>query len=588
MSRDQKTLLRCAIYTRKSSEEGLEQSFNSLDAQREACEAFIRSQRHEGWQAMAARYDDGGYSGGSMGRPGLKHLLDDVAANKINVIVVYKVDRLTRSLADFAKIVEALDAKGVSFVSVTQQFNTTTSMGRLTLNILLSFAQFEREVTGERIRDKIAASKKKGMWMGGLVPLGYDLEGRKLVPNRKEAELVSKIFALYVEVGCVRKLAERLDLEKIRSKVWLTRTGARLGGVAFARGALYDLLRNRLYLGEIRHRDQWYPGEHQGIVPRQLWDRVQTQLNSNLRKRRNRVREQASSLLTGLVEDEQGTKYTPSFTVKSGRRYRYYVSQLVIKNTVTRAGSGSTRVPAQELESRVIEMLVAFLKSDAEVFDGLNLAGEGPAIASRLVIAAKHLATRLGSMSSQELRDLLASVLWRITLHEDKIEIKIDSRTLRQQLDANGKIKSASAPVKNPAPPNLISLVVEAKRKRCGGEVHLVVPPSSSVVSEHPKLPLIKALARAHGWYEKVIQGKASDLRSLAREAGLTERYIGKVFRCAFLAPDIVDAILAGRQPLDLNFDKLCQDIPLTWAEQRERLGFDPLYTRRPRTSLVQ
>ena len=587
MSRDQKAVLRCAIYTRKSSEEGLEQSFNSLDAQREACEAFIASQRHEGWQPASARYDDGGYSGGSMERPGLKKLLDDVAANKINVIVVYKVDRLTRSLADFAKIVEALDAKGVSFVSVTQQFNTTTSMGRLTLNILLSFAQFEREVTGERIRDKIAASKKKGRWMGGLVPLGYDLEGRKLVPNPKEAELISKIFSLYLELGCVRKLAEQLDREKIRSKVWLTRTGARLGGVAFARGALYDLLRNRLYLGEIRHRDQWYPGEHEGIISRSLWDRVQAQLNSNLRKRRNRVREQASSLLTGLVEDEQGTKYTPSFTVKSGRRYRYYVSQLVIRNTAS-AGSGSTRVPAQELESRVIEKIVVFLKSDAEVFDGLSLADEGPAVASRLVIAAKHLAARLGSMSSSELRDLLASLLWRITLHEDKIEIKIDSRTLRQQLDAKGKIKSASVQVKNSAPPDLIGLVVEAKRKRCGGEVHLVVPPSSSVVREHPKLPLIKALARAHGWYEKVMQGKASDLRTLARDAGLTERYVGKVFRCAFLAPDIVDAILAGRQPLDLNFDKLCQRLPLSWAEQRKQLGFDPLYTRRPRTSLVQ
>jgi site-specific DNA recombinase len=588
MSRDQKTALHCAIYTRKSSEEGLEQSFNSLDAQREASEAFIASQRHEGWRAMPTRYDDGGYSGGSLERPGLKRLLDDVAANKINVIVVYKVDRLTRSLADFSKIVEALDAKGVSFVSVTQQFNTTTSMGRLTLNILLSFAQFEREVTGERIRDKIAASKKKGMWMGGLLPLGYDREGRKLVPNPKEAELVMKIFSLYLEVGCVRKLAERLDREKIRSKVWITRTGAQLGGAAFARGALYDLLRNRLYIGEIRHLDQWYPGEHEGIVSRPLWDRVQAQLNGNLRKRRNRVREQASSLLTGLVEDEHGTRYTPSFTVRRGRRYRYYVSQLVIKNTASE-GSGPTRVPAQELESRVIEKLVAFLRSDAEVFDGLNLVEERPAVASRLLTAAKQLATRLSSMPSQDLRELLVSFLWRITLHEKKIEIKIDRKGLRQHLEAKGKIKSASVPVKNPAPPSdLINLTVEAKRKRCGGEVHLIVPPSSGVSREHPKPPLIKALARAHGWYEKVVQGKAFDMRSLARDAGLTERYVGKVFRCAFLAPDIVEAILAGRQPQDLNFDKLCQNLPLSWAEQREQLGFSPFNTRRPLTPLVQ
>jgi site-specific DNA recombinase len=588
MSRDQRTATHCAIYTRKSSEEGLEQSFNSLDAQRESCEAFISSQRHEGWRVVATRYDDGGYSGGTMERPGLKRLLDDIAANKINVIVVYKVDRLTRSLADFAKIVEALDAKGVSFVSVTQQFNTTSSMGRLTLNILLSFAQFEREVTGERIRDKIAASKKKGMWMGGLVPLGYDLEGRKLVPSPKEAELIVKIFSLYLELGCVRKLAARLDRERIRTKLWTTRTAARLGGVAFARGALYHLLRNRLYLGEIRHRDQWYPGEHQGIVDRALWDRVQAQLDSNLRKRRNRVRERASSLLTGLVEDEHGTRYTPSFTVKRGRRYRYYVSQLAIKNRVSE-GVGPTRVPAQELENRVREKLLAFLQSDADVFDALGLAEERPAVASRLVTAAKQLAMRLSTMSSQDLRDLLSSFLWRITIHENKIEIKIGSQDLRQQLESRGKIKSAIVPVKNPvAPSDLINLTVEAKRKRCGGEVHLVVPPSSSVSREHPKLPLIKALARAHGWYEKVVQGKAFDMRSLARDAGLTERYVGKVFRCAFLAPDIVEAILAGRQPHDLNFDKLCQNLSLSWVEQREQLGFSPANTPRPRLSLVQ
>jgi site-specific DNA recombinase len=331
MTLEPKPIIRCAIYTRKSSEEGLQQSFNSLDAQRESSEAFILSQRQEGWQLVPTRYDDGGYSGGTMERPALKRLLADIEAHKVNVIVVYKVDRLTRSLSDFAKIVEALDARGVSFVSVTQQFNTTSSMGRLTLNILLSFAQFEREVTGERIRDKIAASKKKGIWMGGLVPLGYDLDRRKLVPNTKESVLVCNIFSAYLKVGCVSKLAVQLDQEKVRSKVWVTRTGVRLGGVAFARGALYSLLRNRLYIGEIPHRDQWYRGEHKGIVPHDLWDKVQAQLNSNLQTRRKCIREQASSLLTGLVEDAAGNRFTPSFTIRRGRHYRYYVSQLAIK-----------------------------------------------------------------------------------------------------------------------------------------------------------------------------------------------------------------------------------------------------------------
>jgi site-specific DNA recombinase len=517
-----------------------------------------------------------------MERAAIRRILCSMAST---IMIVYKVDRLTRSLADFAKMVEAFDARGVSFVSVTQQFNTTTSMGRLTLNVLLSFAQFEREVTGERIRDKIAASKKKGMWMGGLVPLGYDLKDRKLVPNPKEAELVSKIFSLYVELGCVRKLAQRLDREAIRSKAWITRTGTRLGGVAFARGALYHLLRNRLYLGEIRHRDQWYPGEHKAIVARSLWDGVQAQLNSNLRKRLNRVREQASSLLTGMVEDEHGTRYTPSFTVRRGRRYRYYVSQLAIKNTASEA-KGPTRVPARELESRVMERLLAFLKSDAEVFDGLDLAAEQPAVASRLLAAAKQLAVRLPSMNSQALRGLLASVLWRIILEENSIEIKISSMELRQQLESGSKITSASVRGKNTvAPSDLIGLTVEAKRKRCGGEVQLIVSPNSSVSPEQPKVPLIKAVARAYGWYEKVIQGKAFDMRSLARDAGLTERYFGKVYRCALLAPDIVEAILAGRQPHDLSFEKLCQGIPLSWVEQREQLGFSPASTHGPERS---
>ncbi|HWY21212.1 MAG TPA: recombinase family protein [Candidatus Acidoferrum sp.] len=443
MSLEHKPVMRCAIYTRKSSEEGLEQSFNSLDAQRESSEAFILSQRQEGWRVVPTRYDDGGYSGGNMERPALKRLLEDVEARKVNVIVVYKVDRLTRSLSDFAKIVEALDARGVSFVSVTQQFNTTSSMGRLTLNILLSFAQFEREVTGERIRDKIAASKKIRNVDGRLGTARLWLDGRKLVPSAEESDLVCKIFSLYLKLGCVSKLAVQLDREKVRSKVWLTRTGARLGGVAFARGALYALLRNRLYIGEIRHCDHWYPGEHKGVVPRDLWDKVQAQLNSNLQTRRNRIRDQASSLLTGLVEDAAGNRFTPSFTIKRGRRYRYYVSQLAIKNPPGQC-DGPTRVPAHELESRVIERLLAFLKSDSEVFDRLGEEGESPAISRNLVAAAKKLASRLPSLPSDDLRDLLAAFLPRVVIQENNIQGMISKNELRQLLDNGGKLLAAS------------------------------------------------------------------------------------------------------------------------------------------------
>jgi len=575
MNTDSKPVLRCAIYTRKSSEEGLEQSFNSLDAQREAGEAFILSQRQEGWRMLPARYDDGGYSGGTMERPALQRLLEDIQANKVNVIVVYKVDRLTRSLADFAKIVEALEARGVSFVSVTQQFNTTTSMGRLTLNILLSFAQFEREVTGERIRDKIAASKKKGMWMGGPVPLGYDLEARKLIPHPTEAALVRNIFALYLKLGCVLKLMAHLNRENVKTKTWVTKTGTRLGGAAFARGHIYYLLRNRLYIGEIRHRDRWHPGEHPGIVPRELWDKVQAQLNGNLRAHRNRARNHSSSLLTGLIEDAEGNRFTPSFTIKRGRRYRYYVSQHAIEDSAGEC-KGPTRLPAHEVETRVTERLQGFLKSDGEIFDGLSVTGDSPAMLKPLVVAAKRLAARLPSLSSDDLRDLLASFLQSIVIQDNNIQVMIRRSDLRQLLEHGDHLIAANLmPRRKPIrPAELICLTIEAKRKRYGGEVHLVVAPNSSVPIRHPRPALIKAVARGRAWYEKVLEGKVVNIKSLARETGHTPHYVRNVFACAFLAPDIVEAILEGRQPLTLKFESLYKHIPLSWAEQRQQFGF--------------
>jgi DNA invertase Pin-like site-specific DNA recombinase len=578
----------CAIYTRKSSEEGLEQSFNSLDAQREAGEAFVLSQRHEGWRTLPARYDDGGYSGGTMDRPGLKQLLEDVHANKINDIVVYKVDRLTRSLSDFAKIVETLDAKGVSFVSVTQQFNTTTSMGRLTLNILLSFAQFEREVTGERIRDKIAASKKKGMWMGGPVPLGYDLDARKLIPHPAEAELVRNIFALYLKLGCVLKLLAHLNRGNVKTKTWVSKKGIRLGGGSFARGHLYYLLRNRLYIGEIRHRDRWYPGAHPGIVPRELWDKVQAQLDSNLRTQRKRAREQSSSLLTGLIEDGEGNRFTPSFTIKRGRRYRYYVSQAVIQNSASQQ-SGPTRLPAHEIESRVTERLQAFLRSDAQVFDELSATAESPAVLHQLVAGAKKLAAKLSSLPADDLRDLLACILQRVIIEESNIQVMVRKSDLRELLEHGDQIIAASlVGLRKPLEQTeLLCLTIEAKRKRYGGEIHLVVPPNSMVPVRHPRPALIKAVARGHAWYEKVLEGKVADMRSLARETGLTPHYVRNVFACAFLAPDIVDAILEGRQPLTLKFEHLYKNVPLSWAEQRQQFGF-PQETRQGKSVLQQ
>jgi DNA invertase Pin-like site-specific DNA recombinase len=565
--------IRCAIYTRKSSEEGLEQSFNSLDAQREASEAFILSQRAEGWRILPAQYDDGGFSGGTMDRPALKRLLEDVNAGKVDVIVVYKVDRLTRSLADFAKIVEALDRKGVSFVSVTQQFNTTSSMGRLTLNVLLSFAQFEREVTGERIRDKIAASKKKGMWMGGYLPLGYDLRSRKLVPNQKEVAVVCKIFSLYLELGCVSKLAARLAREKVLSKVRITATGTRSGGCAFARGALYDLLRNRLYRGEIGHRGEWYPGEHDAIVPEDLWKKVQAHLTKNLRAHRNKIREQSSSLLTGLIEDTNGNRFTPSFTIKSGRRYRYYVSQVVIKNPGEHR-SGIRRIPATEIENLVGGRLRSFFASEGEVFDQLGFHRERPALIP-LLRAAKRLSARWTSLGFRDLGILLASLLRRVIISDDHIQILLSRTDLLRLLANAGEPLASEERTREPgAASDLVELKVDAKLKRCGGEVHLVIPSGADLMPARSNSSLLKAVARAHSWYQKVQNGQALGVRSLAGETGLTERYVRKVFACAFLAPDIVETILEGRQPRDLTFAKLTKNIPLSWVEQRQQFGF--------------
>jgi site-specific DNA recombinase len=566
-------VIRCAIYTRKSSEEGLEQSFNSLHAQREACEAYIASQRQEGWKVLPALYDDGGFSGGTMERPALKQLLEDVNNGRLDTIVVYKVDRLTRSLTDFAKIIETLDARNVSFVSVTQQFSTTTSMGRLTLNVLLSFAQFEREVTGERIRDKIAASKKKGMWMGGLVPLGYDLEQRKLVPNRKEAQLVSRIFHLYLELGCVSRVKQQLDLEGIRSKYWVSRTGSKYGGNRFSRGALYDLLRNRLYIGEIRHRKIWYPGQHAAIIPRELWDRVQSQLSTNSQARANGREGRSKSLLVGLLHDSDGNRFTPSHTVKNGRRYRYYVCQSVIRDPAVRT-KGPTRLPAHEIEQKVTARLCAFLRSDKDVFDQLRMPDDDAALIQGLVRASQDLSQRSNTMTPAALRPVLATIVRRVFVRESSIELVLSRASLRAFLMGKTKVSPAGE-THQQNPIDLIHLALETKLRRCGMEVRFVVPPDSVIATpRQPKPSLVNALARAHEWYGWVVDGEVSGATAIAHRTGLNDRYVSKVFRCAFLAPDIVEAIVEGRQPEDLTFEKLWRNLPSSWSEQRRILGF--------------
>jgi len=343
----------CAVYTRKSTEEGLEQDFNTLDAQREACLSYIASQKAEGWVPVPDAYDDGGFSGGTLERPALKRLMDDIKAGKVHIVVVYKIDRLTRALMDFSKLVEVFDQHGVTFVSITQSFNTTTSMGRLTLNVLLSFAQFEREVIGERVRDKIAASKKKGMWMGGNPPLGYDIQYRQLVPNKSEAKTVNYIFERYLALSNVIRLKQELDRDGIVSKILTYKNGQTVGGKPFSRGALYALLSNPIHIGQIRHRNKSYDGQHEGIISNDLWTAVQERLQQQASVYKGQKISREINLLKGLLFDAQGTPYTPGYTAKGKKQYRYYISQNLIQLRDHPDGLLG-RLPAHEIE-KVVE-----------------------------------------------------------------------------------------------------------------------------------------------------------------------------------------------------------------------------------------
>jgi site-specific DNA recombinase len=586
MSSNPRLSARCAIYTRKSSEEGLEMSFNSLDAQREACQAFIASQRQEGWKALPTLYDDGGFSGGSMERPGLKRLLEDVENGQVDTIVVYKVDRLTRSLADFAKIVEALDARGVSFVSVTQQFNTTTSMGRLTLNVLLSFAQFEREVTGERIRDKIAASKRKGMWMGGRAPLGYDVKDRKLVANQQEASLVNELYRRYLELGSVSKLKAYLDQQGIKSKKRVSVTGNHSGGASFFPGALYLILQNPIYLGEVRHRNDVYRGEHEAIIQRDLWDGVQAKLRSANQGRRNGIKANCSSLLVGLIQDTAGNRFDPSHTVKNGKRYRYYVWQ------ATAQGSDRQRkvirLPAYDIERQVSLRLQSFLQSPNDVMKGLALPGDRPELTHHLILAARKQAAEWSTAPPTAVRDFVRRVVRRVVVDGDKIDVETSRSELRASFTDN-RVGTSSRTVlqgQEASPDDLIRLSVEALLKRCGGEMRLVVSPDSPRPQEIT--PLVKAVVRAHRWREGVLTGEVPDRTVAAKRLDLNEEYLRRVLGCAFLAPDILEAILDGRQPADLTVKTLSRrNLPLDWAKQRAQLGFPPMRVTEPDKSEI-
>ncbi|SIN65714.1 Site-specific DNA recombinase [Parasphingorhabdus marina DSM 22363] len=532
---------RCAIYTRKSTEEGLEQEFNSLDAQREACRAYVMSQAHEGWQLDETIYDDGGFSGGNMERPALNALLGEVKAGNIDVIVVYKVDRLTRSLSDFARIVDVMDEAGASFVSVTQSFNTTTSMGRLTLNVLLSFAQFEREVTSERIRDKFAASKKKGMFMGGPIPLGYRLEDRKLYVEPDEAKTVNLVFETFLECGCMAAACERLERLGVKTKLRTYLDGRVVGGKAFTRGGLQHLLRNKIYRGMMVHKGKAWPGEHDPIVDEELWQKVQDRLDGNDGGGREGLRAKAPSLLNGLLKDEHGRRLVANHATKKTKRYRYYVTG---QDQNVKPDIQIMRIPAHDLETAVIDRLREFLTDQSELarhFDPEGL--------KQKIKAGEALASALHANSLQSVRETLQSIVSKITVAEEGIEI-----VLRRDWDW-GEATSE------------ITLNVKAVKISSGGETKLMIA-SSSNETIHVDEKLAMLLAESYLVREEIVGGRS--VAEIAAERNQTPQWVGKLLRIGWLPPQLVGQVLDGKKAANVTRRKLSQTAfrCVVWKEQ--------------------
>jgi DNA invertase Pin-like site-specific DNA recombinase len=560
----EKKPLRCAVYTRKSSEEGLEQDFNSLEAQREACEAYVRSQANEGWMLIDDRFDDGGFSGGNIQRPGLEALMKMVRDGQVDVIVIYKIDRLTRSLTDFARLAETFDKHGVSFVSVTQQFNTTTSMGRLMLNVLLSFAQFEREITGERIRDKIAASKKKGMWMGGNPPMGFDVIDRKLVINA-EAETVRRIFSLYLEEGTVPALLDRLATGDIRTtKRSIGSKGRTIGGKLFTRGHVYKLLTNPIYIGRISHKGSVHPGQHEAIIDLTTWAAVQQKLADNTQGARTRRRRavQREYLLAGLLVSERGNRFVPMHAAKGSRRYRYYVEELPRSKADHGARLEAVRLPAPEIEAATVATIAGFLRDGGELMR--QLADLSPDQARLAVRAASEVAGRVASRNSA-CDQVVKSLVKRVVFRRETLRVELNGSALRRALlgeqgtnnDPEGNRRDSDEP------DVILSLPIALKRR--GVQMKLVV--DGDRTERAIDLPLVTAVSRAHWWAQMLMTGGASSIEEIAEREGVGATYVGQLLPLGFMAPALVERVVSGTHPAELTAGGLIwkTDVPLRW-----------------------
>ena len=575
-----KVTLRCAIYTRKSTEEGLEQEFNSLDAQRESCAAYVMSQAGQGWKEIRTHYDDGGISGGTMDRPALQDLLRDIKSGKVDVVVVYKIDRLTRSSMDFAKIVEVFDAHKVSFVSVTQQFNTLSSMGRLTLNVLLSFAQFEREVTAERICDKIAASKRKGMWMGGGVPMGYTAKDKKLVIDPVEADTVRKIFRLYRDIGSVRQVKEHLDRAGNFTKQRIGKDGTTIGGKPFTRGHLYWLLSNPVYAGLVSHKGAISDGQHNAIIDRETWDSIQGMLAGGAPFKRQQMAERdappkdqngSTSILAGLLYDETGDRLSPSHAIKKGIRYRYYISQRLIQ--ARRQDASGWRLPAQPLEELAVAELASLLADHRQLQAMIGTDRLTIQELENVTANAKSLRDSLLDQSGIGTMAIIRSLVDRITLEPGKLTLAIDRKSMAIALGL--QFDDSDLPTEHHHHAVAFSL------RRRGVEAKLVLG-AAEARSIFVDPILVDAISQGHIWVKQLSNGLAKSAAGIAASAGIDDGEVTRVLPLAFLAPDIVEAILGGRQPVTLTarYLKRLKPIPAMWSEQRRVLGFGPAHPR--------
>ena len=564
-------LRRCAIYARKSSEEGLDMSYNTLEAQRDACSSYVASQRHDGWKVVNEIYEDGGYSGGNMQRPGLKELLDDVAKGQIDIIVVYKIDRLTRSLTDFARLTDLLDEHQVSFVAVTQQFNTSTSMGRLTLNVLLSFAQFEREVSGERIRDKFAASKRKGIWMGGPVPMGYDARDRKLHIIEEEAEIVRHIFRRYLQLRSVHLLQKELEDQGVCSRERKSKTGNQVGGKVLGRGAIGYMLRNLIYIGIITQGSERHQGEHEAIIAEDIFERVQQTLTDQSPGELAKIKRGTSALLKGLLFDSNNGRLLPTHCNKKGQRYHYYTSEKRLRDASQ--DQEGLRVPAADLDELITKAIASKLTNEHWLIENVTAT---PTMIPKLSQAAKALAEKILD-KNQDNKQLVRKLIERAIVEKSRITIYLNKKELMQFLNHEQSHEGSSESETENQDPEVtnetLQIIVQSHLLRCGKQMKLILGADASGASA-PNAQLISLIVQAKQWFAGLSTGKYSSLGDLAKAASLDKSYVSRIITLAFLAPDILEKIITGDHSHLLTPERLRKacPLPLRWEDQRALL----------------